>query len=216
MWDIEFPANQQRDGSQQTAVCPCPNPKALQRWLQRVWSGLTRVPTQTFSSFSRSLAHVRVHARTRASARIRLLNRNTQHAVSWTWSLGFGWREAQFSTPVFRAVIRALFDFQAAERLTHVLWSAQRDHWWIQSTLQHLLDNRWRVSMTLESSMICKYIPHQGPQSCSLWYDGQLHSGIFLFIYLFILNFKMMSCCTPFFTCLASQIFHTVVFFVRS
>lgn len=49
-----------------------------------------------------------------ASVYVRLPNRNTQHAVSWTWSLGFGWTEAQFSTPVFRAVIRALFDLQAA------------------------------------------------------------------------------------------------------
>lgn len=95
-------------------MCLCPNPNALQRCLQRVWSGLARVQTQTFSFLSRSLTHVRVHTCTRASMHVRLLNRNTQHAVSWTWSLGFGWREAQFSTPVFRAVIRGLFGFQAA------------------------------------------------------------------------------------------------------
>lgn len=96
-------------------MCLCPNPNALQRWLQRVWSGLTHAQTQTFSSFSRS--HTHTHACTLAHVHphtLRLLNRNTQHAVSWTWSLGFGWRKARFSTPVFRAVIRGWLDFQAA------------------------------------------------------------------------------------------------------
>lgn len=69
---------------------------------------------QTFSSFSRSLTHVSMHARTRMHTHAELPNRNTQRAVSWTLSLGFGWREAQFSTPVFGAVIRGLFYFQAA------------------------------------------------------------------------------------------------------
>lgn len=64
-----------------------------------------------------SLGHTHTHACTLAHVHphtLRLLNRNTQHAVSWTWSLGFGWRKARFSTPVFRAVIRGWLDFQAA------------------------------------------------------------------------------------------------------
>lgn len=81
-----------------------------------------------------------------------LPNRNTQHAVSWTPSLGFGWSEAQFSTPVFGAVIRGLFYFQERVAHTHVLWSTQREHWWIQSTLWHLLDDKWGVSVIVESS----------------------------------------------------------------
>lgn len=166
MWGIGFPANRQRG-----CVCLSPNPNALQRWLQRVWSGLSRAPTQTFSSFSASLTHVRARTRTRAHAG--LPNRNTQHAVSWPPSLGFGWREAQFSTPVFGAVIRGLFYFQERVAHTHVLWSTQREHWWIQSTLQHLLGNKWRVSVIVESSKrsvdahIFPVPAHQRAQSCS-------------------------------------------------
>lgn len=139
-------------------MCLCPNPNALQRWLQRVWSGLSRLRAQTFSSFSASVAHGRVHARACTCRHVYvhartpgLPNRNTQHAVSWTLSLGFGWREAQFSTPVFGAVIRGLFLFQERAAHTHVQWSTQREHWWSQFTLWHLLDNKWRVSMTVES-----------------------------------------------------------------
>lgn len=79
-----------------------------------VW---THSRTNTNFLFFLSVTHTCTHACTLAHVHPRTLglpNRNTQHAVSWTWSLGFAWREARVSTPVFRAVIRGCWDSQAA------------------------------------------------------------------------------------------------------
>lgn len=110
MWDIEFPAQQQRD----CVSVPKPQCTATLASKGVVW---THSRTNTNFLFFLSVTHTHAHACTLAHVHphtLRLLNGNTQHAVSWTWSLGFGWRKARFSTPVFRAVIRGWLDFQAA------------------------------------------------------------------------------------------------------
>lgn len=119
MWDIEFPANQRRD----CVSVPKPQRTATLASKGVVW---THSRTNTNVLFF-SLGHWHAYACTRASAHVKLLNRNTQHAVSRTWSLGFGWREAQFSTPVFRAVIRGLVQFSGSERLTHMCCEVHRE-----------------------------------------------------------------------------------------
>lgn len=107
MWGIGFPANQQRG----CVSVPKPQCTAMLASKGVVW---THSPTSTNFLFFLCISRTRTRART-CTIRAHtpgLPNRNTQHAVSRTLSLGFGWREAQFSTPVFGAVIRGLFLFQ--------------------------------------------------------------------------------------------------------
>ena len=126
------------------------NPITQHCWLQRVWSGLTHTQTQTLSfthtysdaqlthSYSLTLfephvdedthlhtlfPHKNVHtqAHTHRHAGLPVLpNRNTQAAVCWMVGLGYGWRQAWLSTPVFAAVIKGACYFGGCSH-THTL-----------------------------------------------------------------------------------------------
>lgn len=131
MWGIRFPASQRR-GCESV-----PKPNALCSWLQKVWSGLTHIQTQTHS-LSQTCAFALTHTRictlsfhthlhtctckcTHTQSGLPVLpNRNTQGLCAgwWVWD---GWREGLLSTPVFAAVIRGTCYFGAAgiHALTH-------------------------------------------------------------------------------------------------
>lgn len=177
MWDIEFPARQQRD----CVSVPKPQRTATAASKGVVWT-YPRMGKKTSLFF---LSAVHTHA-TRASAHVRLLNRNTQHAVSWSWSLGFGWRDGQLSTPVFKGSNLGVVRFSGSRRLTHMCCEVHReatDKFGPPCSICWPIDEEWQWQW---KALICDYIriSTSGPFGSSsellhqtLGRDRQLHAG---------------------------------------